>query len=530
MVAADMPCDAPGFLRQFTPAVNDTASCPLPGGPHRRLLEAGDGGGGGAAGGGGDGPWLALLAALAATLLVSVPLGLLYLAVLRAYARAFAYATIAVLICLPAALGLYTFLVLEATAQLTGGARAFVGAFLLVVALAWLHILVFRRDKVELAARIFGVASEALGQNKLLLLLGPALQLLLFACVTPLSALLFLAMTVGRLVPHPDRVQIPSLPCGQSTPRPCCVWEVHPLAAVYILVAMAAILWFGALLQHIQAYVTAGAVSQWYFAPAGSATTGTTKKSLEHALGPSLGTLCFSSLVMTIINIVRNMARKGQDDGGNGHVGLFSVIIRCCLECLLQVVEFITGFSGKLVALPIQLIISDCASIPIAKCLLLLLYTVIFAAIRGDDFITSARSTYGMLKRNFLTTVVVDRLSRGILLYSSLLMAGVWGALVYFTHHEVWGIKPVALLAAILSVVVVLMVLSFFTNVIIVAIDATYVCYAMDKDCNTVSKQEIHDVYILVPNASNAPPSLLVPSPQPLSTSQATEMKGAQNA
>lgn len=44
-----------------------------------------------------------------------------------------------------------------------------------------------------------------------------------------------------------------------------------------------------------------------YFAPAGalSATRGTTMRSLKHALGPSFGSLCVSSLVLTISQIMR---------------------------------------------------------------------------------------------------------------------------------------------------------------------------------------------------------------------------------
>lgn len=44
-----------------------------------------------------------------------------------------------------------------------------------------------------------------------------------------------------------------------------------------------------------------------YFAPAGalSATRGTTLRSLKHAMGPSFGSLCLSSLVLTISQIMR---------------------------------------------------------------------------------------------------------------------------------------------------------------------------------------------------------------------------------
>jgi hypothetical protein len=66
------------------------------------------------------------------------------------------------------------------------------------------------------------------------------------------------------------------------------------------------------LANQIRVFVTSGAVAQWYFAPSGSLTAprGTTRLSLKHALGPSFGSLCLSSLVLTISQLIRDAMDK----------------------------------------------------------------------------------------------------------------------------------------------------------------------------------------------------------------------------
>ena len=74
---------------------------------------------------------------------------------------------------------------------------------------------------------------------------------------------------------------------------------------------MATILWTMLLADQIRVFVTSGAVAQWYFAPPSlCAPRGSTMLSLEHALGPSFGSLCFSSLVLTVSQMMRNAMEK----------------------------------------------------------------------------------------------------------------------------------------------------------------------------------------------------------------------------
>lgn len=47
-----------------------------------------------------------------------------------------------------------------------------------------------------------------------------------------------------------------------------------------------------------------------YFAAPGASTRGAMLRSVRHAAGPALGTLCFGAAVTTLAHIVRSMAEK----------------------------------------------------------------------------------------------------------------------------------------------------------------------------------------------------------------------------
>jgi ABC-type glycerol-3-phosphate transport system permease component len=66
------------------------------------------------------------------------------------------------------------------------------------------------------------------------------------------------------------------------------------------------------LANQVRVFVTSGAVAQWYFAPPGalSVPRGTTWASFRHALGPSFGSLCLSSLVLTVSQLIRDAMEK----------------------------------------------------------------------------------------------------------------------------------------------------------------------------------------------------------------------------
>ena len=48
---------------------------------------------------------------------------------------------------------------------------------------------------------------------------------------------------------------------------------------------------------------------------------------------------------------------------------------------------------------------------------------------------------------------------------------------------------------AVLSGILFWLMMSFLASILLNCVDATFLCYAMDKDCQAVTKAEIHDAF-----------------------------------
>ena len=97
----------------------------------------------------------------------------------------------------------------------------------------------------------------------------------------------------------------------EGTPVSCCVWQTEAWVSPYITLSNVTLLWSIFLVFEIRVFTISGTIAQWYFSPPGlGSTQGTTVRSLRHALGASFGSLSLGSLVLTIVQLLRNAMEK----------------------------------------------------------------------------------------------------------------------------------------------------------------------------------------------------------------------------
>jgi len=118
----------------------------------------------------------------------------------------------------------------------------------------------------------------------------------------------------------------------------------------------------------------------------------------RHALGPSFGTMCLAGLVVAFVRLVRSLMNKANTE--QGQPGALTIFLQACLESILQAVEFLTKFTTN------------------------------FAAITGDSFCASAIMTWNLLKRNLLSTVLVEVISDKVLAVVMVALTLVYGIIV----------------------------------------------------------------------------------------------------
>jgi len=321
----------------------------------------------------------------------------------------------------------------------------------------------------EASAQLLKMATDALKQHVLLLFLQPALFLGSLVLVNgPIFAFMWCALYNGKIVPNFDVVH------AQATGYPSCV-ERHPeWFTAYIRFACFTAFWVLMSTLQLQVMVVSGIISQWYFAPAGSSTSGNIKRSLRIAFGSSFGTACnlgtlVTSLVVALLGLLKKVTNRVAN---SSRQGMISVITRGCLSWMFQFPE---GYS---------------------------LFAPHFAIISGRSFWESSKMAVSLLRRNSLNTtgknfsIPTQRVLMGMTFTYSLFQSlAVYGVLEYFLNSEPWNIFIAAncFTAALLGLIQVSLSVSS-------VIETVYICYAMEKDTGVISKPEICHAYMLLEN------------------------------
>jgi hypothetical protein len=339
---------------------------------------------------------------IAITVVLSAPFALCMLWLLRKKTKELVYASLPVFILLPVALNVTWFVGcqrdVECRRNFDFSAQLSLFLFVLLVCGLMIYVIYSNWDRIQLTIRVVQTAAEALYQNLTLLFVLPLLSFALIGLCTPLATFMVYAYTNGKLVPNPDILNHPQMPCGRGTDHPCCVWEPAGWVVPYLYLSGFAILWAAMITAQVQVFTISGTVAQWYFGRGQFATGVAILRSLGHALGPSFGTMCLAGLVVAFVRLVRSLMNKANAE--QGQPGALTIFLQACLESILQAVEFLTKFTTN------------------------------FAAITGESFCASAIMTWNLLKRNLLSTVLVEVISDKVLAVVMVALTLVYGIIV----------------------------------------------------------------------------------------------------
>ena len=106
---------------------------------------------------------------------------------------------------------------------------------------------------------------------------------------------------------------------------------------------------------------------------------------------------------MAVVRLIRGILdTPNQDDRPHG---IIWVLLKCSAHFLLSAVDFINKFTIKI------------------------------AAMTGEDYCSSAKMAFALLKRNLLSVVFVETLSIGILVGISFVLSSVYAVVVSFFKH-----------------------------------------------------------------------------------------------
>lgn len=108
--------------------------------------------------------------------------------------------------------------------------------------------------------------------------------------------------------------------------------------------------------------------------------------------------MCFSGLIIGAVRVVRAAVDSAKREGASS--GIVNLILRCCVGVLLSAIDFLNKF------------------------------TIIFVAITGEGYCSSAKMTYELLRRNLLSAVFVETVSTRILVGIIFVLSAIYAIVV----------------------------------------------------------------------------------------------------
>ncbi|KAL8556421.1 hypothetical protein ACS0TY_004024 [Phlomoides rotata] len=399
-----------------------------------------------------------LIWTLVITLILSVPFVFSVLLLLKHYTKQIVYTSLPFFVIVPIFFNVYWFVACTVSSKCSDAFPlayrivVLIFVFLIIGVIVWISIINWHR--IELTVRIIAVSSNALSRNLGLFGVLPALTLGLFVFYVPIVVFLIFTNSNGKIVSKEEH--------GEYV----CVWKRDNWVPAYYTLAILTILWSAAAMVEAQVYVISGTIAQWYFSKDDAGPKHGLRSSLRNAFGPSSGTICFSGLLICVVRIVRSVVDSGRQEDASGIVNL---ILRCCANALLWSVDFLNKF------------------------------TISFAAITGEAYCSAARMTYELLKRNLLSTVIVETVSTRILSGIILVLSAIYAILVCVLLKFIFHLDDDAYFVAVMAWVLLIVILGFFVHILENVINTIYVCYAVDRDRGEVYKQDVHEVYVHLP-------------------------------
>ncbi|KAF9430060.1 hypothetical protein BGZ94_008494 [Podila epigama] len=246
-------------------------------------------------------------------------------------------------------------------------------------------------------------------------------------------------------------------------------------------------MWTSAVLSNIQRVTLSNVVSKWYFhrhEPFAYHSSKTTEPALINATTTSFGSVCLGALFIAIVQFavfaLSRTAKKLKDHS-------FPLFVFIATSCRV-IQSLIENFNN---------------------------YTLIYVGITGESLFAAAHSASRIFHRNLMwglisdnkdigTTnplltksvfdYILDVLTKIVLFINATMLSLLTGFAAYiFAAHTL--ASPYGYVIGILSSVIPFFITRFFTHIMDITVDATFLCYAIDLDTNTCHCNKAHGAF-----------------------------------
>ncbi|KAL0083819.1 plasma-membrane choline transporter-domain-containing protein [Phycomyces blakesleeanus] len=289
----------------------------------------------------------------------------------------------------------------------------------LIISLFYMKLVFSGRHRINKTVAVIELACEILKSNPGILLVS----LILLVVFISFSALWLLFFSRLWLLGHIEK----------SGSKSEAIWVVNDHVNMLVVFYLFIYMWTAAVLINMQRFVLSAVTAQWYFHRHEPATTNSEKawkSALIRGSTTSLGTLAFGGLVLTLVQSMHLLAQymKKYVKKSRPFVWIVSILL-AYLEAIVSQINH---------------------------------YTISLAGITGESFCSSARSGTKMFRRNLLSGLLGDLLTKLILYIGALVISLVSGLGTYvFATHSLHS--PHGYIIGMLAAIVPMYISQFFS-------------------------------------------------------------------
>eukprot|EP00210_Caulerpa_lentillifera_P009023 g8612.t1 len=336
-------------------------------------------------------------------------------------------------------------------------------------------------SQLRLTAKLLDLGADGLRDNLDLVFFSVCANIILLALMTGMIGFGVLALTNGKFELN-GRVDQDSLPqCVAAgfveSQVDCCNWSTDNWVKGYWVLLVVMMIWTAFFIDQVKVYVVSGVISQWYFAEEDKRGDMSIFTSLKFALGPSFGSLVLSSLILTISNLVRRISeyltKQAQEE--NSRCKWFITCIACMISGIAYIIEWITDFAS------------------------------VRMAITGESFFQAGKNVVNLMKENLLNAYAVWWFPPIVLLVLSLIISISVSTVLALTARHTWNdekkftdVQTWSWYIFIICFLLTIIVLRFFSTLLIDAVNAIFICFAIEKAAKTARNAKAHEVFELM--------------------------------
>jgi hypothetical protein len=241
------------------------------------------------------------------------------------------------------------------------------------------------------------------------------------------------------------------------------------LLGIYLIFSL---YWVSQVIKNVVHVTVSGTVATWYFM---HGTVGVppnpTLQSFKRATTTSFGSICFGSLITSILRTLRVIFSATRRSNSNN---IFIVILAVVAECVVAVLDWLIEYFN--------------------------MYAFAQVAIYGKTYCEAAKATWRLVNGHGIKAIINDDLIGNVLMLACLiggvLTAVLGGVMIYFLEHDYY--IQMAIIGFIIGVVMVMMT----QEVVESAVVAIFVCFAEEPKALQKNNPRLYNRFIHTYNIS----------------------------